>query len=279
MNNKNIILFGSSGMLGGYICSYFRKQGLNVICIDRKDYDASLNSFDELRDIIQKYHSGNTVIINCIGLIPHTNNRNDLDYIKVNSIFPQYLSIISKSLSINFIHITTDCVFNGFNNIQAGKFPGYDEKSIKNEIGIYGLSKNFGENISATIIRTSIIGEQKNKKYLSLLEWVRSNEKSTINGYINHYWNGVTCLQLSKIIYKIIFTNSYWIGIKHVYTPGYISKYDLLQKINKVYDLNIKIIPIQTQIINKTLSSIYHMQFNIPDYDTQLLELKNFVQS
>lgn len=279
MNNKNIILFGSSGMLGDYVRSYLKKQGLNVICIDRKDYDASLNSFDDLRNIIIKYHHGNTVIINCIGIIPQTDNRNDFDYIKVNSIFPQYLSIISKSLSINFIHITTDCVFNGFNNIQAEKFPGYDEKSIKNEIGIYGLSKNFGENISATIIRTSIIGEQKNKKYLSLLEWVRSNEKSTINGYINHYWNGVTCLQLSKIIYKIIFTNSYWTGIKHVYTPGYISKYDLLQKINKVYDLNIKIIPIQTQIINKTLSSIYNMQFNIPDYDTQLLELKNFVQS
>jgi dTDP-4-dehydrorhamnose reductase len=277
MNNKNIILFGSSGMLGDYVRSYLKKQGLNVICIDRKDYDASLNSFDDLRNIIKKYHYGNTVIINCIGIIPQTDNRNDFDYIKVNSIFPQYLSIISKSLSINFIHITTDCVFNGFDNIPAGKFPGYDEKSIKNEIGIYGLSKNFGENILATIIRTSIIGEQKNKSYLSLLEWARSNENSTINGYINHYWNGVTCLQLSKIIYKIIFTNSYWAGIKHIHTPGYVSKYDLLQKINKIYDLNIKIAPVKTQIINKTLSSIYPLQFNIPDFDTQLLELKNFV--
>lgn len=278
MMNKNVILFGNTGMLGNYIHAYLKKK-VNVICINRQEYDAKITggeSFKRLKELIKRYHYGNTVVINCIGLIPQTNNKNEIDYINVNSIFPQYLSIICKELSINFIHITTDCVFNGYNNISADNFLGHDEKSVKNEISIYGLSKSLGENISATVIRTSIIGEQKNKSYLSLLEWAKSNKNSIINGFVNHYWNGVTCLQLAKIIYQIIYSNSYWIGIRHIYTPGHISKYDLLEMINRIYNLNIKIIPTRTQIVNKILSSVYTPLFSIPDFETQLLELKNF---
>jgi dTDP-4-dehydrorhamnose reductase len=274
MINKNIILFGSTGMLGRYVLKYLKSHNLNIFCIDRKEYDASSGQFNTLKNLIKSYDNGNTVIINCVGLIPQTNNRNELDYIKINSIFPQHLAIISRSFSINFIHITTDCVFNGIDKVN--KFPGYSETSIKNETGIYGMSKSLGENIQATVIRTSIIGEQTNKSYLSLLEWVKSKKNLIVDGYTNHYWNGVTCLQLAKVIYQIILTDSYWIGIRHIHTKNYVSKYNLLEKINKIYNLNIQIIPATTKLINKTLSSIYELKFNIPDFDTQLLELKNF---
>ena len=50
--------------------------------------------------------------------------------------------------------------------------------------------------------------KEKNEAYdfgkKSLLEWVISKKNSTINGFINHFWNGVTCLTLSNIIKNII---------------------------------------------------------------------------
>ena len=38
----------------------------------------------------------------------------------------------------------------------------------------------------------------------SLIEWLKTNKNGTINGYENHFWNGVTCLTLANIIENII---------------------------------------------------------------------------
>ena len=52
------------------------------------------------------------------------------------------------------IHVTTDCVF-------SGKDGNYNENSIHDETNDYGISKSLGELCDTTIIRTSIIGENK----------------------------------------------------------------------------------------------------------------------
>ena len=51
-----------------------------------------------------------------------------------------------------------------------------------------------------------------------------------INGYTNHFWNGVTCLQLSKIINNIIYYNKYWKGVRHIFSPRSVSKYELIYR-------------------------------------------------
>ena len=114
----------------------------------------------------------------------------------VNSVLPNVLSEIKNmyaNKNLQVIHVTTDCVYNG-------KTGGYDENSPHECIDDYSMSKSLGENKNLTNIRTSIIGEEITYKK-SLLEWVRSNKAgSTIYGYVNHLWNGVTCLELAKFI-------------------------------------------------------------------------------
>ena len=90
------------------------------------------------------------------------------------------------------IHVTTDCVF-------SGKDGNYNENSIHDETNDYGISKSLGELCDATIIRTSIIGEEINNKR-SLLEWVRSNSGKEINGYENHFGMELLDLQLAYIL-------------------------------------------------------------------------------
>lgn len=184
--------------------------------------------------------------------------------------FPTILSQICDKVGAKMIHITTDCVF-------SGKDGNYDENSLHDEINDYGMSKSLGELCKATIIRTSIIGEELYNKR-SLLEWVKSNQGKEINGFVNHFWNGVTCLQLAKIVNEIIQKNMYWEGIRHIFSPMSVSKYELVTMINEIYNLDITIIPYETEKVDKTLNTIYitNKSFKIPELKEQIVDLNKY---
>ena len=255
MFEKVVVIFGSTGMLGHTLTKYLKNNtNYQVIALTRKHYDVLNSDHNELVHLFKVFPPGSTVV-NTIGLIPQTGNTNEDDYYKINAQFPKYLDDLCNLYNHKLIHITTDCVFNGLGN------GNYTEVSIKDETNIYGKSKALGEELqSATIIRTSIIGDQLRNSnneipYKSLLEWVLSNEHNEIKGYTNHYWNGVTCLRLSEIIHIIIEKNLYWKGVSHIFSNT-VSKYTLLNYIKDVYNLNIKIIPHECpQKIDKTLFS------------------------
>lgn len=263
---KNIILFGSTGMLGNYVKKYLEKF-YNIVVIKREDYNIEFPDIKLLENKIKSLLKDNTIIINCAGAIPQRNNLSENSkYIYINSLFPNHLNIISKKFDIKIIHITTDCVF-------SGEKGNYNENDDPDETNIYGISKLLGENNEMCIIRTSIIGEEETNKK-SLLEWVKSNKNSKINGYTNHFWNGVTCYQLSKIIYLMIKENNFWKGVKHIHSPNTVSKYELVSYINEIYELNIIIDKFETNKIDKSLSSLYEFDFDIPDIKTQINEQK-----
>ena len=309
--STTVILFGSSGMLGNTIYEYFKfKRLYELICINRCHFDILKNNKNDLYNLFQVFPA-NCVIINATGLIPHSGNTNENDYYKINADFPKLLDELCNTFHHTFIHITTDCVFNGktinyeseFIHIKdLREFKGYTENDVKNEANIYGKSKALGEELTnATIIRTSIIGEQNNinssNTKLSLLQWVRSqtsqnkigsclvqartqsgsclvqartqsgscldkpdpeshldNSRPVIDGYCNHYWNGITCLRLAELIHKIIEKKLFWMGVRHIFTDKHISKYMLIGYINEIYNLNLNIKKIECSIeINKTL--------------------------
>ena len=273
MMSSHVILFGSTGMLGNTIKKYFKStNSFELICISRQHFDI-LNSnqstlYNQLYNLFKVFPK-ESIIINAIGLIPHTGNKNEQDYLKINAEFPKLLDQLCNTFNCKFIHITTDCVFNGL--LKGGC---YKEDSIKDEEGIYGKSKALGEELTnATVIRTSIIGEQSKPitigeqrkpitigeqskpNYLSLLEWVRSSKDQSINGFTNHYWNGVTCLRLAQLLHKIVEKGLFWKGVSHIFSDT-VSKYQLIKYINEIYKLNININPIECEkTIDKTLSS------------------------
>ncbi len=112
-----------------------------------------------------------------------------------------------------------------------------------------------------------------------MLEWVKKHNNTTLNGYTNHHWNGVTCLQLAKIINKIIGENMWWNGIRHIFSPTSVTKYELVNMINNTYELNNTIETLETEnAVNKTLNTIYDVNgtFNIPELNIQIEELHVF---
>jgi dTDP-4-dehydrorhamnose reductase len=244
-----VYIYGSSGMLGGYL----KKQFPDAVCLAR----------DESCDL----HEGD-VIINAAGVIPHSGQT---DY-SFNTTFPIALGVLCQSKKAHLIHFSTDCVFSG----TKGNYTEDDTPDADTE---YGKSKAKGDTACATIIRTSIIGEETRNKR-SLLEWVRSREGTMINGFTNHLWNGVTCWQLSKIVRQIIETQNFWIGVRHVYSPTPVSKYQLVQMIADVYELKkTSILPFtEWNSNNKTLSSVHPKMFDIPDLRDQLIEQRGVYQ-
>ena len=276
---QKVFVFGSTGMLGRYVTSYLKKNNrFDVIGVTRSEIDA----YSVDTDFIIKFLQGNDVsissddvVINCMGIIPQSKNVNDTSnraYFRINSLFPNMLATACKITCTKYIHITTDCVFSGTSG-------SYTEDIIHDETNDYGVSKSLGElGIDATVIRTSIIGEELKNKY-SLLEWVKSHRNKEIKGFTNHYWNGVTCLQLSKIIEKIIVNKHYWKGVRHMFSPQSVSKYEIVGMINDIYGLNNKIISHDTEtMVNKTLLSKHNhcAMMDIPDLYTQITELQQY---
>lgn len=271
-----IYIFGSNGMLGTYMKTYLTLKDKECICFTRDDMDVSTVTYDKLENLFGKYTiNENDVLINCIGIIPQSKNINDTssrNYFLINSLFPNMLSTIASLNKMKFIHVTTDCVFSG----SKGNYVETDEHD---EMNNYGVSKSLGEiGYNTTVIRTSIIGEELKNKY-SLLEWVKKHNNTTLTGYTNHYWNGVTCLQLAKIINNMITENIWWKGIRHIFSPTSVTKYELVRMINDTYELNNTVEQLETEnAVNKTLNSIYDVNgnFNIPELDVQIEELCKF---
>jgi dTDP-4-dehydrorhamnose reductase len=266
-----LVVLGANGMLGNYIYNYFLDNDYPVSAIYRREYDVMIHSLDVLEDLIYKKSSGSkkVIIFNAIGLILQK-NANDKDLLfKINGYFPRDLNEICKKNNWKLIHPSTDCVFNG-------KIGNYHENSELDALDLYGISKSIADTFlkhDACIIRTSIIGE--NKSGISLLECVKSNKNKTINGYTNHYWNGVTCYQYAKILYNILCSDKIYPGVKHIYSDC-VSKYILISLINEIFNNNTSTIFPQehTKFQNKCLVSNWD-NLNSMSIREQLLELKD----
>ena len=119
------------------------------------------------------------------------------------------------------------------------------------------------------MIRTSIIGpELKSKK--SVFEWFM-NSTNEVYGWDEHYWNGVTTLEWSKICYDMMLNwNSY--GIVNTPSTDCISKYDLLYIIKEVFNKDIAMYKNSKVKVNRCLIG----DIEVKNIKQQLIELKEF---
>lgn len=246
---EKILVTGSTGMLGYAVSSYFKSKSYDVIEITRNEFDIANDPMDKF----EKFLDGIEVVINCAGVIKPTISKNTIENVlRINSIFPRNLAKVCNIKDIKCFHITTDCVY-------SGKKGNYTENDYFDAEDLYGLSKNAGETKDCMTLRTSIIGEEKGNKR-SLLEWAKSQEGKEVNGFTNHLWNGVTTLYLAEIIENILKNNLYQKGIFHIHSPNTVNKYELLQIFNEVYNLKLKINPVEAkEKVDRSLSSIFNL--------------------
>ncbi len=270
-----ILVIGSNGMAGHIITQYLKNQGHDVQTTARNkaNYFLDIENTSIVKSFLDGIKHDYDFIINCIGLLVKDSiDRPDRAAI-INSWFPHAIEQATKHSHTKLIHLSTDCVFDG-------KKGDYVESDLHTEMNAYGSSKSLGEvnNNKDITFRMSIIGTEIKENGSGLLNWLLKNKDTEIPGWENAWWNGITTLQLAKCINQYI-NNPTISGVFHlVNNENKINKYDLLCKINQVFGLNKNIIKTQgPKPVNKILINTRDdFDFDIPDYDTQLRELKDF---
>lgn len=269
-----ILILGSNGMAGHVITRYLKEQNYNVKTLARNNATFCVdveNDISELDNILNKENFD--FVINCIGLLVKDSNDNPDKAAFVNCYLPHFIESKLKDKETKLIHLSTDCVFSG----QKGY---YTENDIHDEMNFYGRSKSFGEvnNNKDITFRMSIIGPEIKENGTGLFHWFVNSKENIIPGWDNAFWSGVTTLELAKCINMYIQTPKIT-GIYHITNKEGITKYDLLVKINKIFDLNKTIQRTQgPKTINKILiDTRKELDFNILDYDSMLVNLKNFI--
>jgi dTDP-4-dehydrorhamnose reductase len=271
---NNICVLGSNGMLGYAVSEYFDGTGKTVLKLSRNEYDIAADPISVLEEYIKKFNVG--TVINCAGVIkPRIISMAIEDVLTVNSIFPHNLAKVCERENIKCIHITTDCVY-------TGNKGNYSETDLFDADDIYGMTKNAGEPSNCMVLRTSIIGEEKNNESRSLLEWVISQKGNPVNGYSHHLWNGVTTIHLAYIIKQILDKQLFKHGLYHIHSPNRVNKYELLRIINKHYSLDLSVAKVEPGAsVKRDLTSIHSLinSLNILTIDEQIKEMYDFFKA
>ncbi|SEG42514.1 dTDP-4-dehydrorhamnose reductase [Halpernia humi] len=277
---KKILVIGIKGMAGHVIFkklqenSTYKVFGLaRNIKITENTFDLDVSKTDELTKIISENNFD--VIINAIGILNKDAEDHPEKAVWFNSYFPHFLEKITKNHNSKVIHISTDCVFNG-------KKGNYTEKDTKDGVGFYAQSKALGEleNEKDLTIRTSIIGPEINKNGIGLFHWFMSvPENTTIKGFSQAFWSGLTTIELANVIEYVIENNIS--GLLQVAPKNKIDKYSLLNLFNEIFrNNNIKILPDDAYKVDKSLVSIREdFKYKVPTYSEMLIEMKNWINA
>jgi dTDP-4-dehydrorhamnose reductase len=258
-------VLGSTGMLGSALTRVLSSRNHDVIEFNRSGHSVVGNqivkeldaSWSENQLATQIMKSEVDYLVNAIGVIKQVINEADEESVKlakqINAEFPKKINSLSIANDIPVIQIGTDCVFSG----ERGDYTEIDEYS---PIDLYGRTKARGELDSgaAMTIRSSIVGSEVASKN-SLLNWVLSQPiNGKINGYNNHYWNGVTTLAFAKVVAGVIENDQFEPGLAHLIPKDSVSKKELISIMAQAYqreDLVIEDFPSETPI-NRTLATI-----------------------
>lgn len=238
-----VAIIGTQGMLGSAVCRFLTEKHYQILEVNSSGksskgnpvikFDIRKNKIDELHENLKHVD----FVLNCAGLIKHKidqDNKQSLDdLIRVNSLFPIQLSVLADDINFKVVQVATDCVY-------SGRSGNYSESDTKDPIDYYGYSKALGEHSSDNLLtlRCSLIGRELNSKF-EFLEWVLSHTKgSTISGYINHKWNGLTTLHFAKIVDGVINNQNFRPGTFHLMPSDSTSKFELAKLLIKSFGVN-----------------------------------------
>lgn len=257
-----VLILGAAGMLGHKLYQQFRDRydvyatvrssyhayrpyGLfdaeRIIGgVDASNYDSLVNAFTQVQP---------DVVINCIGIIKQLKTARDpIPSISINALLPHRLAALSRAAGARFLHISTDCVFNGRKGM-------YTEDSPSDAEDLYGRSKFLGEvdGPGALTLRTSIIGRELSTRS-GLVEWFLSNRGGAVRGFRRAIYSGFTTLALSDMIAEVLDHHPKLEGLYQVSSEP-INKYELLLLVRDAFQAEIEITPDDDFVLDRSLDS------------------------
>jgi len=285
MSLARVLILSGSGMLGHKIYQVL-SEDFNVN-VTFRNFDEKLKhtdifrkedaldgvdakNFNAIEKLVENYKP--KFVINCIGIIKQLKEaKNPKLSIYTNSLFPHLLAELCKKYNTKLIHISTDCVF-------SGNKGNYTESDNPDPVDLYGRSKLLGEvSIEPHLtLRTSIIGHELFSN-VSLVDWFLSNSGGKVNGFVNAIYTGFPTIILANEIKRIINDFPDLSGLYHISSER-INKYELINKIKKVYKLDTEINPFEEFRLDRSLNSDKYRKathFTPPSWDEMIIAMHN----
>lgn len=245
-----VLVLGATGMLGHKLVQRLNAHGLPVVgsirtpsfpstaaahaalgCADRILTDVDVLNDRTLAGAVDAAEPD--VVINAIGVIKQLDASKDpITSIEINSLLPHRIANLCAKRGARLIHLSTDCVF-------AGRKGPYNEQSPTDAEDLYGRSKLLGEAAGpgCLTIRSSIVGRELRGRS-SLIEWFLSQRRGKATGYAGALYTGLTTNTMADLMAMLVRDEPELSGIWHVASAP-ITKYDLLQLVNRHYDLGV----------------------------------------
>jgi dTDP-4-dehydrorhamnose reductase len=280
-----VLILGATGMLGHKLYQQFQER-FEVFATARQSLSAYADfgifqedhiikgvdayNFDSVAAAVAKVQPG--VVINCIGVIKQLEAAKDpIISLTVNSLFPHRVANLCRAAGIRFIHISTDCVFNGHKGM-------YTEDDPSDAEDLYGRTKFLGEvdDDGCLTLRTSIIGRELGAP-TGLVDWFLSNQGGKVRGFRQAIYTGFTTIALSAIIANILQHHPQLSGVYQASSQP-INKYDLLLLIRNAFNANIEVEPYDDFVLDRSLNSARFRSetgFAPPTWEQMIHEMAN----
>lgn len=232
------LVVGANGQLGNCIRLFLKDT---AIYTDKEELDIT----DE--NAVKEFVKNNNFkcIINCSAYTAVDKAENDIEL--TTKINVDGVRNLAKT-NIPLIHISTDYVFNGKNNVP------YIETDKTNPMSVYGKTKLEGEkevlkySKSAIIIRTAWLYSQFGNNFLKTMLRL-GKEKESLNVVFDQVGTPTYAIDLAEVIFKILQSGKYenTKEIYHFSNEGVCSWYDFAVEIMKEANLTCRVKPIESK--------------------------------
>lgn len=226
-----IWLIGNKGMLGNDVEKLLKKRGLTYWGSDK---EVDISDYKEL----EKFGKDKKIkwVINCAGYTKVDKAEEEIDEaFRINRDGVKNIALFSAKRQIRLVHISTDYVFDGW---QEGSAVAYREDDKTNPINIYGKSKLAGEEEIKKIleeyfiIRTAwLYGLEGNNFVYTMLRLFGERDLVKV---VEDQWGSPTyTVDLAGPILKIIEDDSVNYGIYHFTNEGITNWHEFARTIYK----------------------------------------------
>lgn len=270
------LVLGAAGMAGHVVAQYLRTTGHHADTVARSTarvnptYVLDLFHSERLGQIISE--GAYDVVVNCVGLLIQDSERSPADAAYVNAYLPHHLARLTQASSTRLVHLSTDCVFSGQNG-------PYREDSPYDGQRIYDRSKALGEvvNDRDLTVRMSIIGPELGLNGTGLFDWF-AGQDGTIQGFTLARWNGITTIELARAIASLAASDT--TGLVHLVPQESVTKFELLNHLNRAFEHELTIDPVAGyQADKRLLHTRDDVPFEVRGYEAMLSDMRSWIQS
>tara|TARA_B110000238_G_scaffold201135_1_gene255103 strand:- start:1180 stop:2037 length:858 start_codon:yes stop_codon:yes gene_type:complete len=242
---NNILVTGSNGQLGSELTQLSKVYtAYHFHFTDYEELDitnhAAVDTFVKVANI--------SIIINCAAHTAVDKAETDIEMAtKLNHLAVENFAKIAKENSIQFIHISTDYVFDGTNHIP------YTENDKTNPQSVYGSTKLAGEialqkinPANSIIIRASWVYSSFGNNFVKTMLRL-ANERKELGVIVDQIGTPTYARDLAKALLEIIpKLNTKTVEVYHFSNKGVCSWYDFAKAIFDLKEIDIQVNAIET---------------------------------